>query len=182
MKIATKRLLLRPFSLDDIDDVHAYSSNLNVTKYMEWGPNTYEDTKTFVKSVVRNHHNPARLNHDFIVSLKDGKVIGACSLNFQELDKAPSLGWVYHEDFWGQGYGTEVGYALLSYAFKTLKLRKVYATCDKENIGSKRIMEKIGMRFVEEKECSSKKMGSRIELRYELTALEYNLNNHKTFI
>ena len=58
MKIATKRLLLRPFSLDDIDDVHAYSSNLNVTKYMEWGPNTYEDTKTFVKSVVRNQRNP----------------------------------------------------------------------------------------------------------------------------
>ncbi len=182
MKLATKRLLLRPFTLGDIDAVHEYSTSLEVTRFMEWGPNTYEDTKAFVENVVNNNDNPARLDHDFLVTLKDGTVIGACSLNFKTLDTAPSLGWVYLQNHWNNGYATEAAIALLGYAFKTLELRKVVARCDVENIASARVMEKAGMRYVGEEDYIHKKLGKRRQKLYELSALEYRLNTHKTLI
>ena len=42
--IQTKRLLLRPFRLTDFDDVHAYSSDEDVTKYMLFGSNSSEES------------------------------------------------------------------------------------------------------------------------------------------
>ncbi|MFA5486004.1 MAG: GNAT family N-acetyltransferase [Bacilli bacterium] len=182
MKIATKRLILRPFTLNDVDAVYQYAKKPSVTRFMFWGPSTHEESKTFVENVVLQNDNPARLNHDFLVTLKDGTVIGACSLIFKDFNNPPSLGWVYDDLYWNNGYGTEVGKALLAYAFKTLNLKKVYATCHKENIGSARIMEKIGMRFVKEESLEHKKIGAYIQYVYELTALEYTLNNHKTYI
>lgn len=182
MRLATKRLVLRPFTLNDVDNVHRYSHKESVTKYMEWGPNTLAETEKFVKNVVYKSRVEPRYDYDFIVTLKDGTVIGACSINFKELSLPPSLGWVYDEPYWNNGYGTEVGRALLLYAFNTLKVRQVFATCDSENKGSSRIMEKIGMRFVKEIPQELNKLGKRLTKYYEVTALEYRLNNHKTFI
>ena len=182
MKLATKRLLLRPFTLEDVNAVHAYSKKESVTRFMVWGPNKLKDSEDFVKSVLVSSKEVPLYNHDFIATLKDGTVIGACGLYFKDLNKAPSLGWVIDDLYWNMGYGTEMGSALLRYAFKHLSIPRVYATCDSENIGSSRVMEKIGMRFVGEKTSESPKLSKRIEKIYEITALEYNLLTHKTFI
>ncbi len=182
MKLATKRLILRPFTIEDVNAVHAYSQKESVTKYMLWGPNKAEDSERFVKSVLKSSKEVPQYNHDFIVALKDGTVIGACGVYFKDMKKAPSLGWIFDDLYWNKGYGTEAAGAVLLYVFKHLGLSRVYATCFIENIGSARVMEKIGMRFVEERVNESVKQGKRIEKVYEITALEYKLNTHKTFI
>lgn len=182
MKLATKRLILRPFTFADVDGVHAYSKKPSVTHFMVWGPNTLDDTKAFVRLVIKKGEEKPRYNYDFLVTLKDGTIIGACGIYFTDLSKAPSLGWVYDDTYWNQGYGTEAARALLAFAFNTLRLPKIRVMCIKENIGSKRIMEKVGLRFVGENYKEYPKLGKQVELVYELTALEYKLNNHKTFI
>jgi RimJ/RimL family protein N-acetyltransferase len=58
----------------------------------------------------------------------------------------PEFGWLIHRNYWRRGYGSELGKTLLDLGFGTLKLRRISAYCDAENIGSYRIMEKIGMR------------------------------------
>ena len=138
----------QPFTLNDVDAVQKYSSKESVTRYMMWGPNKYEDTKRFVSSVVSRNSETPRDVFDFIVTLKDGTVIGACGLYFDEYPKPPTLGWVFDDTYWNQGYGTETGRALLAFGFNTLKVKSILATCDNENIASARIMEKIGMRDV----------------------------------
>ncbi len=182
MKLATKRLILRPFTLADVAGVHAYSKKESVTRFMLWGPNKLSDSEAFVRSVLKASQEVPQYNYDFIVTLKDGTIIGACGIYFKELNSAPSLGWIIDDLYWNEGYGTEMGSALLLYAFKQLKIARVYATCDSENIGSARVMEKIGMRFVRESVRDFTKLGKRIEKLYEITALEYNLSTHKTFI
>ena len=148
MKLATKRLILRPFTNEDIPAVHHYSKKETVTAFMEWGPNTLQDTQLFVKLVMHKAGEVPRYNYDFLVTLKDGTVIGACGIYFSDPEKAPTLGWVYDDDYWNKGYGTEAASALLAYFFKTLRGKVIRADCVKENIGSKRIMEKLGMRYV----------------------------------
>jgi len=44
--IRTPRLLLRPFTQDDFDAVHAYATDAAVVRFMDWGPNTPEETQT----------------------------------------------------------------------------------------------------------------------------------------
>ncbi len=48
----TKRLTIRPFKYEDINDVHEYASNPEITKYMLFGPNTYEDSMNFVHLII----------------------------------------------------------------------------------------------------------------------------------
>jgi GNAT superfamily N-acetyltransferase len=47
---------------------------------------------------------------------------------------------------WGRGYATEAAAALLAFGFDEAGLHKISATCDPENIGSSRVLQKIGMR------------------------------------
>jgi len=78
------------------------------------------------------------------VELKEtGRLIGACDLNMQ--GNTPEVGWIVHKDFWGKGYGTEMGRALLKLGFEEHNLHRIVALCDVENVASSRVMEKIGM-------------------------------------
>ena len=87
--------------------------------------------------------------YDWLSSLENMKdtseLIGSCELYFTDKDPA-GLAWELHRNYWKQGYGTEIGNSLLRLAFDVLKLRRVIADCNTLNIGSYRIMEKIGMR------------------------------------
>lgn len=49
--LETRRLILRPLTLDDFEAVHAWASNPANTRYMAWGPNSEEQTKGFLDTV-----------------------------------------------------------------------------------------------------------------------------------
>jgi RimJ/RimL family protein N-acetyltransferase len=56
------------------------------------------------------------------------------------------IGWTIHPAYQRQGYATEAAAALLHYGFAEMKLHRIIATCQPENVASYRVMEKIGMR------------------------------------
>ena len=88
--------------------------------------------------------NPNK-DYKFVAVLKDnGRVVGGCDIHVNGGEAA--LGWILHRDYWKQGYGPEMGKALLKFGFDGLNLHRVIAKCDAENYGSYRVMEKIGMR------------------------------------
>jgi RimJ/RimL family protein N-acetyltransferase len=53
--------------------------------------------------------------------------------------------YAVHPRVWGRGVGTAIGKALLVQGFEDLGLHRVYATCDPRNLGSARILRKLGM-------------------------------------
>lgn len=55
------------------------------------------------------------------------------------------IGWRLAVQHWGKGYATEGALAVLDYAFTSLQLREVVSFATKENMASRRVMEKIGM-------------------------------------
>lgn len=137
--LETKRLILRPLSMDDFAAVHSWASNPLNTRYMAWGPNDEEETRGFLNSV--------RSGKDFAVVLKpNGVVIGSCGIYPDEAGDAAELGWILHKDYWKRGYGTELGGELIRYGFEDLKLRRIFAPCAAVNYGSFRVMERNGMR------------------------------------
>jgi RimJ/RimL family protein N-acetyltransferase len=143
--IETERLLLRKFTPDDFAAVHSYASNRENVNYMLFGPNTESQTRAFIDSVIKAAEKVPCTEYQYAVVLKKtGNLIGSCTIDVTEGKWV--VGWLLHRDHWKQGYGTEIGKALLAFGFDTLNLHRICASCHVDNIGSYRVMEKIGMR------------------------------------
>jgi ribosomal-protein-alanine N-acetyltransferase len=144
--LQTRRLLLRQFRDADLDDIHAYASMPEVSRFMAWGPNTPEDSRAFLDR-ARGQQSDWPRRHVGLAIERNGRVIGSIRLDLQnEEGTEADLGYTLAQDQWRQGVATEAATAVLDVAFGKLGLHRVWATCDIENTGSYAVMEKLGMR------------------------------------
>lgn len=146
--IETERLVLREFRADDENDIHAYASDPEVVRLMIWGPNTPEQTRTYLTNALAKQEEWPRASVGLAMELKsERRMIGAIELRMQdEVNRAAYIGYVLARKDWGRGYMTEAARAILDAAFRQLDLHRAWATCDPRNHASYRVMEKLGMR------------------------------------
>ena len=81
---------------------------------------------------------------DFSIVL-DSKVIGGISGRVDVQNETGELGYSIGRSYWGQGLMPEASETVVDWAFEELVLAKVLAGADLRNIGSQRVMEKLGM-------------------------------------
>ena len=174
----TERLLLRKYTVDDWPAVHSYGSVPENLVYMGWGPNTEEQTRVFIgMAIARAEELPCTNYHFAAIQKETGRLIGGCNLAIS--GDGAEIGWILHRDFWGHGFGTEMGKRLLELGFDELGLRRIAAHCDAENHASYRVMEKLGMRreglFIEAR-AGNKNSGLPYgdELAYAVTKSEWD--------
>jgi len=142
----TARLIMRPFQESDFTTVHSYASSDENTKYMFFGPNSEEETRAFLTRVIASYDQTPITNYEYAVVEKEtGTQIGGFSL--QAEGDTGEVGWILHQDHHRKGYATEAARELLALGFEELDLRRIRATCHSENQGSRRLMEKMGMRL-----------------------------------
>jgi ribosomal-protein-alanine N-acetyltransferase len=73
------------------------------------------------------------------------KIIGTVMIfNFDYEAKHAEIGYVFHKNHWGKGYGTEAVSMMDNFAFESLDLHKLHASVVDTNIGSVRVLEKNG--------------------------------------
>lgn len=145
MQIETSRLIIRDLITKDWMDVHIYASDPKVTEYMIWGPNNEDETKSYVNQQIEKQQEIERTDFEFAVILKDTKqLIGGCGIYIKEFNA--EIGYCFNPDYWGSGYASEASKALLRLAFEKFKVHRVYATCRPGNIGSAKVLGKIGMK------------------------------------
>lgn len=146
--IATPRLMLRQFAEHDEPDVHEFASDLAVTRYTDWGPNTEAETRDRIRGYLREQSSWPRAEVNLAVEqYMQHKVIGTIRLAIlNEETRTADFGFAFNRLYWNQGYATEAASAILRTAFTTLALHRVWATCDTRNVGSWRVMEKLGLR------------------------------------
>lgn len=141
------RLSLRDFTSADIPAVHEYTSDPEVTRWSTWGPNTLEQTTSFVEEAARAHLGEDRSAYS-LAAVLGGKAIGSVAVwTTDHHDRNGELGYTFHRDHWGNGYATEAVNLLLVFGFNTLQLERISATCHPGNIGSIRVLEKSGFTF-----------------------------------
>ncbi|MBO1581594.1 GNAT family N-acetyltransferase [Bacillus sp. XF8] len=140
-------MLLRELTNHDWIDVHKYASQDKVCEYQPWGPNTVEDSKDFVKQVIKDASQEPRTRYVFAIVEKDiERMVGAGELNIRDFtNKNGEIGYIVNPDYWGKGLATDVANLLIDFGFSELKLHRIYATCDPRNIGSSKVLEKVGM-------------------------------------
>lgn len=146
--LSTARLLLRPFTQGDGDDLYALQSDRYALRYWDappWTPQTRQAAITrFLQRCERlaQEGTGARV---VIQREEDGAFLGWCTLTSWNPDfRSASLGFCLSPSAWGQGYATEAAGALLDWAFATLDLNRVQAETDTRNGASARVLEKLG--------------------------------------
>lgn len=165
MIINTDRLLLRPLCLSDLKTVHEYACDSENTKYMLHLPNaTEQETEDFLCSVERDWQQEHPSSFEFAIVLDDVQV-GAVSISLDEITNQGEIGWILNKKHWNRGYVSEAAKAVLDFAKTQLHLQRVIAQCDWRNIASAKVMEKIGMRLIDEN-------GTRTYVKREETARE----------
>ena len=146
--IETPRLLLRHLHLSDLDAMHAYLGDaLTMVHY----PAPY--SRDFVKQgIAKNIERYAQYGYGlFGVVLKEtGALIGDCGLVWQDMESGPELevGYHFRRDQWGHGYAPEAAKACIELAFEQAKVDHVISLIRPENIASRRVAEKNGLRIV----------------------------------
>lgn len=142
-------ILLREFVFNDWKAVHEYASQEKACIYQPWGPNSENETKAYVNTIIQNAKEVPRTRFAFAVTVQDGsKVIGAGEINIRDVEnRSGEISYIINPDYWGNGYATETAKQLLSFGFNMLKLHRIYATCDPRNAASARVLEKISMKY-----------------------------------
>ena len=148
MRTETARLILREFSPDDFEDVHAYSSDYETVKHMMFGPNTEAQTHEYLeKQCAEEMAAEPRMHYNCAIQRKDtGRVIGGISFHMNWRRDDAILGAILNRHETGQGFMTEAMKGVLDYAFRTLGLHRMHAVVDVENGAMIHILEKCGLR------------------------------------
>lgn len=137
--IETERLIIRRFKPEDWKDLHEYLSDETVVRFEPYDPFTEDESK--LEAIRRSEDESF-----FAVTLKDtGKVIGNLYFGKGDFDTY-EIGYVFHANYWGQGFATESANALMNYAFDTGKVRRIIAECNPENTSSWKLLERLKMR------------------------------------
>ncbi len=140
--IETNRLILRPWKLEDIDDLTEGLNNINVSKWLAEVPYPYtkEDAKNFINYTINNNL------YNFAIVLKENqKVIGGTQISNINYFNGTAAGGIWlNEKYQGKGYGTEAFGARIKYAFEVLNLRRLENGYFKDNERSHKMQLKFG--------------------------------------
>lgn len=143
----TRRLMLRDFEKGDWKSVHDYASDPEVVRYVDFGPNSDEESRIFTQKALDQQNEKPRKNFTLAIVLRaQNALIGGCGIYVSNPDNREGyVGYVLNRNFWGQGYATKTAQALLEFGFDKLRLHRIFATCDAENVASAHVLQKIGM-------------------------------------
>lgn len=147
MILTTDRLILRDFIEDDWRRVSEYRSDQHYLRYYPEEKLTDADSLAFVRLVMGwATEMPRRKFQLAIVRVSDSILIGNCGVRTtSEADREAEFGCELDPRAWRQGYATEAGRAILSYAFGVLGMHRVWSRAIAENHAAARVAERLGM-------------------------------------
>jgi RimJ/RimL family protein N-acetyltransferase len=148
--LETARLQLREFVPEDAT---ALARVLSDPETMRYYPAPF-DRAGVEEWIARNRRRYVLDGHGLwaMILKSSGELIGDCGLTKQNVDGANEIEIGYHvrRDHWGQGYATEAALACRDYGFAKLPVERLISLIRPENLPSRRVAEKNGMKMWKE--------------------------------
>lgn len=133
----------RMFVLDSNPEVHRYVGKKPVTDI--------EQVRAAIAS-IRQQYKDNGVGRWAVILKETNEFIGWAGLKLEKNvnghDQFYDLGYRFIQEHWGKGYATEAATAFLNYGFNRLNLEVINAWADSENKGSRNVLEKIGLQYV----------------------------------
>lgn len=148
--LETARLRLRQFALSDAAFVLELLNEPSWLRFIgDRGVRTLDDARAYIERGPRTMF--ARYGFSLLVVERkdDGAALGMCGLIQRDSLDAPDIGYAFLPRAWGHGYARESAAAVLAHGHATLGLPRILAITDPDNAASIKLLEDIGMQFVE---------------------------------
>jgi ribosomal-protein-alanine N-acetyltransferase len=150
MELQTERLTLRSFREEDVDAMAPLFANPDFMRFSLGVFTERKKTVDFIEKVMT--WDREEMPSQFAVMLRgEHAVIGYCGFHHHpEVPGEIEIGYRLHPDYWNRGLITEAARAVRDHAFANLKLPRVISLVHPENIPSRRVAEKNGMKIEKE--------------------------------
>jgi ribosomal-protein-alanine N-acetyltransferase len=151
LQLDTPRLCLRLMQSSDLDALLKIFGDAKVMASFGGATFNREQMERWLQRNIE-HQNLHGYGLFSVILKSEGLLIGDCGLEHMKVDGdlATELGYDFRSDYWNQGFATEAATAVRDYAFNVLHLPCLISLIRVGNAASKRVSEKIGMRFVVE--------------------------------
>ncbi|MBP3891908.1 MAG: GNAT family N-acetyltransferase [Solobacterium sp.] len=151
--LESKRLYIRPFVFEDAKGIFkSWQSKKEAFQYLDSLPFEWlDESKVYI--IERLPHYAKPFFFDWVIERKeDGALLGEINAAYSKRQHSVEIGYILNPEETRKGYMFEALQTVFSY-FKTVpEIEIIYGKCVKENLASKRLMEKLGMQFLEEKD------------------------------
>lgn len=146
--LETERLLHQPFTLKDLDRLVEIRANEAATQYIGGlSANNKSQLQQRIEH-YQNTHQQYGFGVEAIIWKPTQEIIGWSGLQPVEDSDQIQLTYGIAPAFWRKGIGYETARAWLEYGFNQLDLEQILGITDPQNVGSCKIMEKLGMQFL----------------------------------
>jgi RimJ/RimL family protein N-acetyltransferase len=146
--IETARLRLRMFTWNDLDALCRIAEDPEVMRFIGGGqPLTREETHANLSSIISAFRRRG-FGRWAVVLKETGTLAGYCGLSHGDQEVGVELAYMLGRGEWGKGLATEAARACLRYGFERLGFDSIAALTRPENLKSRRVMERLGMRFL----------------------------------
>ena len=146
-RLETERLVLRPYRLDDLDDLHAMLSD---PEHMRWypAPFTREESQAWLDRQLARYRDPG-FGLLIVQERRTGLFLGTAGLAVMPVEDVEhvEIGWHTRPGRKGEGIAPEAAAASRDWAFANLDVDHLISLVRPENAGSNRVAQKIGMQI-----------------------------------
>lgn len=149
----TPRLILREMTLADAKGMLALNSDPDVMRYI--GTPVVTTIEDNIKGIefVRQQYDELGVGRLSVILKETNEFIGWSGLKrvtetLNGQSNYLDLGYRFIQKYWGKGYATEAARASLAYGFSTFDDAKIYAIIMPDNSSSRNVLEKSGLRYV----------------------------------
>lgn len=141
-RIETDRLVLRQLQDADVERMVELANHIEIARKLATMPHPYgiEDAREYLARVEN-----IKIGQAFgIVEKASNDLIGTAGWGPMGEGGPIDFGYWFGLDYWGNGYATEAGSAVLTHAFCVGRVDEIITDCRVDNPGSRRVLDKLG--------------------------------------
>jgi len=156
-ELETDRLLLRPYSMDDLDFFASLWADPEVVRFIGEGvTRNRNEAEERLKRIIAGYESGYGLLAAWYKAEK--RLAGHVGLLTQKVDgeNEIEIGYWLARNFWGEGLATEAALALRNYAFTESGLSRIISLIQPGNTASIAVAERVGMKFERNSEFHGK--------------------------
>lgn len=148
--LETERLFLREITHDDRNALLQIWGDAETMRFFPKSLNAQEMSEWIDRNLLRYES----YGHGIwaVILKNEGVFVGDCGLVIQEVDGVEELevGYHFNKNFWGRGFATEAARGCMEYAFTQLQRRRIISMVRPENLSSRRVAERNGLKIEKE--------------------------------
>jgi len=178
MVFETKRLLLRPWSMEDVQSLYELAKDPHVGPPCGWNPHgDMEESRNVLEDILMNDYTFALVLKETDEIVGDISLMPYCESRFPENENQGEIGFWLGYPYWGNGYIPEACRRIIQYGFEDLNLERIWCAHNMDNHNSKRVQEKSGFVFHHEDSYYARELDKRVKVM--VNCIDNNINKEK---